>query len=224
MSEILATDLKSITARNFADEGFREADIEFVESGKDNKRVEADFSRVYELNKWQDRVHHVWYLDSVNTKVFLRGFRTIKQFTALAFFFFLAALKDMKPCLGLLRFLEVSNIKNTPVQPKFALYCQSTRLRPAVLCVCAGEDTAVCRRRRHYLWSRPRHRGDWDWTRSRRSARDTLRTTAAGGRASHCFAIRARRPCRRLGGCSNKVQGCRRRSCEAAEAPDIIEG
>ena len=36
-----------------------EADSE-VESEKDNKRVEAEFSRVYELNIRQDRVHHVW--------------------------------------------------------------------------------------------------------------------------------------------------------------------
>ena len=51
MSEIHPTDHKSIAARNFPYEGFREADSEFVESEKDNKRVEAEFSRVYELNK-----------------------------------------------------------------------------------------------------------------------------------------------------------------------------
>ena len=60
-----------------------EADSE-VESEKDNKRVEAEFSRVYKLNKRQDRVHNVYCLDPVNMeRISLKGFRTIKQFTAL---------------------------------------------------------------------------------------------------------------------------------------------
>ena len=60
ISEIHPTDHKSITARNFPDKGFHEADSEFVESEKDNKRVEAEFSRVYELNKRQDSMHNVY--------------------------------------------------------------------------------------------------------------------------------------------------------------------
>ena len=59
ISEIHPTDHKTITARNFRDERLREADIESVESEEDNKLVEAEFSRVYEWNKQQDRVHHV---------------------------------------------------------------------------------------------------------------------------------------------------------------------
>ena len=59
MSEIHPTDRKSITARSFPDESFREIDSESVVSEKDNKLVEADFSRVYELNKRQDRMRHV---------------------------------------------------------------------------------------------------------------------------------------------------------------------
>ena len=45
MSEIHPTDHKSITARNFPEEDFREADSEFVqvESEKDYKQVEAEF-------------------------------------------------------------------------------------------------------------------------------------------------------------------------------------
>ena len=54
MSEIYPTDHKSITVRNFPDEAFCEADSEFVESEKDNELFEAEFSRVYELNKQQD--------------------------------------------------------------------------------------------------------------------------------------------------------------------------
>ena len=84
MSEIHPTDHKGIAARNFPDEGFREAESESVESEKDKKRIEAEFAKVYELNKRQDRAHHVWCLDPVNIqRTSLRGFRTIKQFTAL---------------------------------------------------------------------------------------------------------------------------------------------
>ena len=66
MSEIHPADHKSIIARNFPEEGFREADCEFSESEKHYKRVEAEFSRVHELNKQQDCVHNVWCLDPVN--------------------------------------------------------------------------------------------------------------------------------------------------------------
>ena len=84
MSEIHPNDHKSIAARNFPDDGFREADSDFVESEKDNKRVDAEFSRVYELNQRQDCVHNVWCLDPVKMEgTSLRGFRTIRQFTVL---------------------------------------------------------------------------------------------------------------------------------------------
>ena len=84
-SEIHPTDHKNITSRNFPDEGFREADSEFVESENDNKRVEAEFLRVYEFNK-QHRVHNVWCLDPANReRASLRGFRTIRRFTPLNF-------------------------------------------------------------------------------------------------------------------------------------------
>ena len=79
-SEIHPTDRKSITDRNFPKEGFRETDSEFVESEKYYKRVEAEFSRVHELNKQQDRVHNVWCLDPMNIeRTSLRGFRNIRQ-------------------------------------------------------------------------------------------------------------------------------------------------
>ena len=55
-----------ITVRNFPDKAFCEANSEFVESEKDYKLFEAEFLRVYELNKQQDSVHHVWCLDPVN--------------------------------------------------------------------------------------------------------------------------------------------------------------
>ena len=89
MSENHPTDHKSITAPNFPEEGCREADSEFAESEKDYKRVEAEFSRVYELSKQQDCMHNVWCLDPVNIeRTSLRGFRTIRQFTALPSIFF----------------------------------------------------------------------------------------------------------------------------------------
>ena len=84
MSEIHPPDHKIITTCNFPDEGFCEADSESVEYEKDNKLVEAEFLSVYELNKQQDCLHHVWCLDLVNVqRTFLRGFRTIRQFTAI---------------------------------------------------------------------------------------------------------------------------------------------
>ena len=43
-------------------------------------------------------------------------------------------------------------------------------------------------------------------------AGDAGGVTAAGGRASRCFAIRAQRPCLWRGSCSIQVQGCERRS------------
>ena len=43
MSEIDPTDDKSISARLFPDEGYREAVREMVKSERDNKRVEAEF-------------------------------------------------------------------------------------------------------------------------------------------------------------------------------------
>ena len=43
-------------------------------------------------------------------------------------------------------------------------------------------------------------------------AGDAGGVTAVGGRASRCFAIRARRPCLWRGRCSIQVQGCERRS------------
>ena len=43
-------------------------------------------------------------------------------------------------------------------------------------------------------------------------AGDAGGVTAAGGRASRCFAIRERRPCLWRGSCSIQVQGCERRS------------
>ena len=51
MSEFNSADIKDIQARLIPDESFREADGEFIESNKDNKLVEAEFSRVFELNK-----------------------------------------------------------------------------------------------------------------------------------------------------------------------------
>ena len=44
------------------------------------------------------------------------------------------------------------------------------------------------------------------------AAGDAGGMTAAGGRASRCFAIRARRPCLWRGSCSIQSQGCERRS------------
>ena len=56
MSEINPTDHKSISAPLFPNEGFREAVRELVGSERDNKRVEAEFSRFMDLT---NRVHHV---------------------------------------------------------------------------------------------------------------------------------------------------------------------
>ena len=56
MSEINPTDHKSITARHFPDEDYREADRESVESYGPNNR---DYS---------ESVHHVWYLNPEITR------------------------------------------------------------------------------------------------------------------------------------------------------------
>ena len=71
MSEIHPTDHDSITARNFPEEGFSEADGEFCWVEKDYKLVEAKFSKVLslifsELNKQEDCVHTVCCLVPVN--------------------------------------------------------------------------------------------------------------------------------------------------------------
>ena len=77
MSEINPTDHKSISAPLFPNEGFREAVRELVGSERDNKRVEAEFSRFMDLT---NRVHHVRCMDPVNTKDF---FERIQDYPAI---------------------------------------------------------------------------------------------------------------------------------------------
>ena len=47
MSEINSTDHKSISARIFSDQGFRQSVCELVKSERDNQWVEAKFSRFF---------------------------------------------------------------------------------------------------------------------------------------------------------------------------------
>ena len=47
MSEINSTDHKSISASIFPDEGFRQSVCELVKFERDNKWVEAEFSRFF---------------------------------------------------------------------------------------------------------------------------------------------------------------------------------
>ena len=81
MSEINRTDCTSIKARHFPNEGFLEADCESIESKRDNKRVEAEFSilRNYGRNKLHYCVHQdgAWIQKLQGTS--LRGFGTIRQ-------------------------------------------------------------------------------------------------------------------------------------------------
>ena len=102
MSEIHSTDHKSITARHcsFPDEGFREAGSEFVESEKDYTRFEAEFSRVYELNKQQDRVHNIWCLDPVNRKDFFERIQNHQAIHSTPLNFLQLPFRIRKPCLG----------------------------------------------------------------------------------------------------------------------------
>ena len=84
MSEINRTDCTSIKARHFPNEGFLEADCESIESKRDNKRVEAEFSilRNYGRNKLHYCVHQdgAWIQKLQGTS--LRGFGTIRQDSA----------------------------------------------------------------------------------------------------------------------------------------------
>ena len=136
-----------------------------------NKRVEAEFPRVYELNKRQDHVHNVWCLDPMNMeRTSLRGFRTIRQFT-----------------------------HSTPPETLSWNLKGSSRYQPLKTPLCRlNVPYAVrwddldrwycvwCRRRQHYLWSQRRRReatasrlcncqSPKDW---KQSARDTLRPVA----------------------------------------------